>query len=423
MLSKSDAAGGGASRVAGDLADGLRACGHEAVHHCTWAAGGFDGALRRSLHPAPIRRGLMAAMHAQRRLGLGELIPFDRIGVLANRLARDFDVVHVHDISGALSPLTVRWLARRVPTVWTIHDCSPVTGGCLYPMGCTRYKTRCGTDGGCPQTAYWPIDGRFDLTGLLQDVKAALHAEGRVTLLTPSAWMADMVADSGKAPMRPTVVSNGIDLGMFRPPPDRPAVRRALGVPDDRQVVLLSATSISSFRKGMGEAIAALQACRDLRPFVVLVGRGRPDLDEVMQGLDHTATGFIDDPRRLAEVYGAADLFLFCSRADNQPLALLETAACGTPAVAWATGGIPEIIAAGTTGLLVPAGDGPATAAALRSALGDPARLAAWGRAARARAEELFGLARAVETHLELYRRLARPGAQHEDVTHHAPQH
>jgi glycosyltransferase involved in cell wall biosynthesis len=82
---------------------------------------------------------------------------------------------------------------------------------------------------------------------------------------------------------------------------------------------------------------------------------------------------------------------------DAFPTAVLEALLRARPVVASRVGGIPEMIADGVTGLLVPAGDERALAAALRSLLQDPARARQLGQAARAAAAERFRPERQVQ--------------------------
>jgi len=93
---------------------------------------------------------------------------------------------------------------------------------------------------------------------------------------------------------------------------------------------------------------------------------------------------------------------------ESQGLAAVEAQACGLPVVASRSGGLPESIREGETGLLVAPGDDAALARALDVLAGDPARRAALGHAARRFAATAFDRARLTERLLELYTDLAR---------------
>lgn len=85
---------------------------------------------------------------------------------------------------------------------------------------------------------------------------------------------------------------------------------------------------------------------------------------------------------RLGAVYGAGDLFAFPGIRESLGMVYLEAQAAGLPVAALADGGVPEVVAAGHTGLLTPPGDDAAYRAALAALLGDKARRLAMGEAA-----------------------------------------
>ena len=95
-----------------------------------------------------------------------------------------------------------------------------------------------------------------------------------------------------------------------------------------------------------------------------------------------------------------------------EPLGIvnLEAMACGTAVVGSRTGGIPEVVAEGETGLLVPPGEPEALAVALNALLGDPDRAQAMGQAGRKRAVAEFGWPAIAAQTAELYAELAHSG-------------
>jgi glycosyltransferase involved in cell wall biosynthesis len=402
VVSKSDALGGGASRVADDLTTGLNRSGHVADHFSAFTSTRFAG-RKRSLYGDRIARSLVTAAHyVGTKSGFPQAVPFELLSARRNIPGR-YDIVHFHDLAAAISPLTLRGLAQCMPAVWTFHDCSPFTGGCLYPLGCERFRTRCGCDGGCPQLGAWPLETRFDHTGALQALKIALHRSGTVTNVAPSTWMADLAVSTGYLLERPQVISNGVDADVFAPPADVGQLRSELELPRDRPIVLISAGPLNDERKGIRRSIEAVRAIADLNPFALVVGMPDQRITEALGTIEHRAVGYVSDQRALARWYGAADVFLFCSLADNQPLSVLETMACGTPVVAFATGGIPDLVESGRTGRLVPPSDTSALVQALRGALA-PGVARVWGEAARARAVRDYSRACFIERHIALYR-------------------
>ena len=102
----------------------------------------------------------------------------------------------------------------------------------------------------------------------------------------------------------------------------------------------------------------------------------------------------------------AADAGLFTSEVESFCLSILELMSIGCPSVAFAVGGIPEVVTSGEHGLLVPFPDTGAMSAALESVLTDPVRRAALAQSARARARSEFSAAAIIPRYEAVYRQV-----------------
>ncbi len=197
-----------------------------------------------------------------------------------------------------------------------------------------------------------------------------------------------------------------INTERFRPDAEaRAAVRRELAA-DGRFVVAMVAHLIKE--KG---ADVALRALAELPQGVVLWVAGDGGEAEALRrlraelGLGERVR-FLGLQRDVAPFLQAADCLVCPSLwAEAAGLVNLEAQACGLPVVASRTGGIPEYVADGVTGLLFPPGDHAALAACVRRLHDDPPLRRTMGRAARARAVEHFSPESRLDSYLELYRK------------------
>jgi glycosyltransferase involved in cell wall biosynthesis len=127
-------------------------------------------------------------------------------------------------------------------------------------------------------------------------------------------------------------------------------------------------------------------------------------------GLPSLNLGFVASDHLKAIAYSAADLFLFPTRADNMPLVLLESLACGTPVVSIRVGGVPDIVRHGITGYLAAADDAADFAAGVQRLLEHDDAREAMGRRCREIAVDEYSMDLHVRRHVDLYRSMAGLG-------------
>jgi glycosyltransferase involved in cell wall biosynthesis len=193
----------------------------------------------------------------------------------------------------------------------------------------------------------------------------------------------------------------------------RERVRRELGASAE-DLLIGTLGRLDEPKKGLAVFLkAARLVSRDLpRARFAIVGEGpaRASLEEraAREGVSH-CTVFPGMRRDVPEVMRAFDLLVQPSLWEGFGLTLAEAMAVGTPVVASRVGGIPEAVADGVTGLLVPPGDPQALASACASILKDRARAAQMGRAGIDRARAEFGIERLVREIEDLYRELLDP--------------
>lgn len=160
----------------------------------------------------------------------------------------------------------------------------------------------------------------------------------------------------------------------------------------------------------MLEALARLHD--QSRVLGLLFGAGEPPPTN-LQLPAMLAVGYVDDPRRQAMVYSAADIFVIPSLQEGFGLTGLEALSCGTPVVGFDTGGIPDFVVHGETGLLARVGDSADLAEKLGILIDDPAAARRMGERGRDYVLAHFRQERQAEAYLHLYRELLAARQRH----------
>jgi glycosyltransferase involved in cell wall biosynthesis len=305
-----------------------------------------------------------------------EISPIDDLNALAavTRIAREFrpHIVHTHLAkAGTIGRVAARLAGARV-VVHTYHG--------------TVFR---GYFGGMKSRA---------VIGIEQTLS---HITTRIVAITPS--QRRELIELGIGDERKVVeIPLGLDLAPFLGAPHQNVARDRLGLPRDVPIVaivarLVPVKNVSLFLRAMAKVPAPALA------LVVGDGELRASLEteSAALGIDGRCR-FLGWQRDVASIYAAADVVALTSRNEGSPVSIIEAMAASRPVVCAAVGGVPDLVRAGT-GVLVPAGDDAAFAAAVTALLSDPARRAELGAAARRSVHPAYDASRLVADMTRLY--------------------
>lgn len=262
------------------------------------------------------------------------------------------DILHLHNLHGWYIniPMLFDYIRKKkIKTVWTLHDCWAFTAQCSHFTieKCEKWKIGCYA---CPRYRLYP--GTWvDRTRRMYKLKKKWFAGlDDLTIVTPSAWLEDLVKQSFLKDYPVRVINNGIDLSIFKPTPSDFREKHQL----QNKKIVLGVASVWTDRKGLDVFVELSRRLEPATYQIVLVGTDSAvdkQLPESILSIHRT-----QNPRELAEIYTAADVFVNPTREENYPTVNMEAIACGTPVVTFQTGGSAEMIDA-TCGISVTCGN------------------------------------------------------------------
>ena len=318
-------------------------------------------------------------------------------------IGSDVDVVHLHTVWGGqytyADLVGIVRLSRKYPLVMTLHDGWMLTGHCACPIGCERWKTGCGK---CPDLQRIPAV-RHDLTAINGRRKKNAIQKSDLHIAAVSTWLKEQIEESPIFAGKPvSVVHNSVDETEFTPG-DKLQARRELGIDENKFVVLLAGQSIGWIEQGRSQhAVKALNLLNDSRFMPLLIGNVA----------DRVASTFTipcktiphrESPEEMAQCYRAADLTIVPSEYETFGRVAAESQFCGTPVLAFATGGLTDVVDINQTGRLVPTGNIQAMADQLRCIIEDRQELEARSASCQSWSMKRFAKEKICKDYVRLY--------------------
>lgn len=388
LLNRSDSSGG-AARAAYRIHSALRSAGLDSTLRVCEAKGGDQTVVAPATSTGrayaallPLLGQKLRKLHRTDSPVLHSPALFSAVSI-ADLNRSEADVVNLHWVNDEM--LSIRAIGRlRKPTVWTLHDMWPFCGAEHYTDG-LRWRNGYTADNRLPD------EGGFDLNRWVWRRKQK-HWKTPLHIVTPSRWLGDCARQSALMHDWPvSVIPNAIDTEVWQPT-EMSAARSVLGLPPHAKLILFGAMGGGADpRKGFDLLQSAFRRLRGGKTDVELVvlGQSAPTT-QLDFGFPIRYVGHLHDDLTLRLLYGAVDLVAIPSRQDNLPNIGVEAIACGTPVVAFDTGGLPDIVAHQQTGYLATAFDTEDFARGMEWLLSDTVRLREISSGARADAVKRF---------------------------------
>lgn len=272
-------------------------------------------------------------------------IPFLGINIANRKELKSADVLHLHWINnGFLSLRSLKKISElNKPVVWTLHDMWAFTGGCFHSRACNNFEKDCGN------CFYLKRPHQYDLSNRILTTKKNIFPQLHLHVVACSNWLGEKARRSSLFKnVSVHIIPNPIDVDRFKPI-DKKLARERSKISQDSFVILFAAASISDDRKGMSYLVEAINKLLALKPELknvielVVVGNVKNN-EQFPFPCKTNLTGYVSDEKVIINYFSASNIFITPSLDENLPNTIMESLSCGTPVVAFKTGGIPDLI-------------------------------------------------------------------------------
>lgn len=260
-------------------------------------------------------------------------------------VVKEADVIYVHWVlNGFLSLKNIEQLVKlNKPIIFFMHDMWTITGGCHHSFGCDKYMKH------CHNCKFFIGDKENDLsTSEFKSKKKLFSTYDNVYFIAPSKWLFNCAKQSALTKEKPVFyIPNYLDDKVFKPF-EKNVAKQILNFEKEDIVIAFGAISIDSPYKGWKYLQKALDLLHENANYknvsILIFGSGYKK--EVAEAIPFKTKfmGFLTNEYATNLMYNAADVFIAPSLAEVFGYVILESLRCGTPVVAFNTGGIPDLI-------------------------------------------------------------------------------
>ena len=317
--------------------------------------------FQRKLHPY-LTLFSKLGFNPTTQTGLSTCLINTGLGKEINNLyeSKKIDIVNLHWLGD--NTISIPEIGKlKPPIVWTFHDQWPFCGTEHYSN--SNYFGRAINEQERYISGYLKSD--VDAQNNIKDLNRIVWLKKKdlwrkkMNIVCPSKWMENCVKKSALMHNWSTnIIPNPIDVN-FWIPINKSLAKKSLNLdPNKLMILYMSSSAKSSYRKGVDLFIKSINKLKQKfsnnesdNLELLIFGDSNP-FEKSKSFLKYQFLGPQYDDISLRLIYSAADLFVISSRQDNLPNIGIESHSCGTPVVAFNTGGLEDIVDNGITGLL-----------------------------------------------------------------------
>ncbi|MFC1659421.1 glycosyltransferase [Pseudomonadota bacterium] len=271
-----------------------------------------------------LRNKMIEADDYYNLVGGTHTLPYD---IMYNKLFLKSDVVHMHLIQNQMFNFNLLPLMTSLkPTVWTLHDPSSLTGHCIHPFECKEWKEGCKD---CPSLQI-PFNIDVDTTALNWEMKRIAIQNSQITFIVSSKWMYNLVKQSPIFKHCDVhIVPFGIDQNIFKSA-ETELAKQKLGISPDSTTIMFRAGD--NLFKGVDlllETLPKLKSKNNKKITLIIVNSDKRFSGSLERKFNILKYGWINDDKKLAQLYQACDMFLMPSRAESFGMMAVEAMSVG----------------------------------------------------------------------------------------------
>lgn len=252
------------------------------------------------------------------------------------------DIVHLHWINNGF--FNIKDLKKiKAPLIWSLHDANAYTGGChIVPTTCIQVGNHCKK---CPL-----LDSKFsfDLSYHTFETKNKTYKNLNLTINGLSHWISQCAKNSALLKNKKIInLPNPINTELYCPI-NKDIALEILKLSNSKKTIVFGAINATAIgRKGyvqLKEALKILKNKQEIRTIIFGASKNGTNDSKDNETIETHYLGYLHDDISLKLIYNAADIVIVPSLAENLSNTIMESLSCGTPVVAFDTGGNSDMI-------------------------------------------------------------------------------